>query len=196
LPIPVPGPAVPRWGNVFTRTLGRAAIRLFGWNFGGTFPDVAKCVFIGAPHTSNWDFLFAIAAVLAIGFRFHWLGKHTLFKPPFGRLFYWLNGIPVDRRAAVGVVEQAVARFEKSEQLILGVAPEGTRRRVEHWKSGFHRIALGAKVPILPINLDYRTRTIYFHPLFTPTPDYERDLAFLLSLYDKRMARYPENFGQ
>jgi 1-acyl-sn-glycerol-3-phosphate acyltransferase len=190
---PVPA-AVPRQGGPVSRALGRAILAGLRWRVGGAVPDVAKCVLVAAPHTSNWDFVVGIAAKLALGLHVHWLGKHTLFRRPFGGLLRRLGGIPVDREAAEGLVGTAVAWFERERRLFLGVTPEGTRRRVERWKSGFHRIALGAGVPILPVRLDWSGRTVELLPLFTPTPDYEVDLEALQSLFTPEMPRHPQSF--
>jgi 1-acyl-sn-glycerol-3-phosphate acyltransferase len=144
-----------------------------------------------APHTSNWDFVVGLAAMLALGLDVRWLGKNTIFRPPFRALLQWLGGIPVDRRAADDVVEHAVAAFRDRERLFLGLAPEGTRKKVRRWKSGFYRIAQGAGVPILLAALNYRTRAVELGPLFVPTGDYEADLEVMRSRFSKAMARHP-----
>lgn len=192
-PLPVPA-SVPRQGGPVAAALGRAVLSALRWRVGGAVPDVAKCVIVAAPHTSNWDFVVGIAAKLALRLHVHWLGKHTLFRWPFASLLRRLGGIPVDREAGEGLVGTAVAWFERERQLFLGVTPEGTRRRVERWKSGFHRIALGAGVPMLPIRLDWSRRTVELLPLFIPTPDYESDLERLQALFTPEMARDPQSF--
>lgn len=191
---PAIGPSVPRRGNALSLALGRAALACLRWRVEGEIPDVSKVVAIVAPHTSNWDFVVGLAAMLALGLRVEWLGKGTLFRPPFGALLRWLGGIPVDRSAADGVVDAAVDRFREKPTLFLGLAPEGTRKKVERWKSGFHRIARRAGVPILLVSLDYRLRVLGLGPLFTPTEDFEADLAALRSRFASGMARNPESF--
>jgi 1-acyl-sn-glycerol-3-phosphate acyltransferase len=190
---PVPA-AVPRQGGPVSRALGRAILAALRWRVGGTVPDLAKCVLVAAPHTSNWDFVVGIAAKQALALRVHWLGKHTLFRWPFAGLLRRLGGIPVDREAAEGIVGTAVGWFARERQLFVGVTPEGTRSRVERWKSGFHRIAVGAGVPILPIRLDWSRRMVELLPLFMPTPDYEADLERLQALFTAEMARDPQSF--
>jgi 1-acyl-sn-glycerol-3-phosphate acyltransferase len=165
------------------------------WRVEGEVPDVPKAVLVGAPHTSNWDFVVGMAAKLALGLRVGWLGKHSIFKRPFAGLLRGLGGIPVDRAATEGIVETAVARFGAERQLFLGLTPEGTRQRVERWKSGFHRIAVGAAVPILPVHIDWSRRAIVLAPLFHPGGDYERDLAALQAGFTPAMARYPESYS-
>ena len=124
--------------------MGRAYLRLGGWKLEGTFPQVSKVVTIVAPHTSNWDFPLGVALLFALELRASWLGKHTLFQGLFGRLFYGLGGIPVDRRSNHGVVEACVKAFDEAPALLLALAPEGTRKGVSQWKSGFYAIATAA----------------------------------------------------
>jgi len=187
-------PSAPGWGNAASRTLGRMALRILGWHIDGAVPGVPRCVIIVAPHTSNWDFVVGMAALVAMGLRVHYLGKHTLFRGIFGRLLRWSGGLPVDRAAPGDVGERAVAMMRASDRMFLALSPEGTRHKVEHWKTGFHRIAFGAGAPIFPVALDYRSQTVRLLPLFGPSPDYAADLARLRSLYSSAMARHPESF--
>jgi len=187
-------PSAPVWGGATSRALGRAALRILGWRIEGEVPDVPRCVVILAPHTSNWDFVVAMATLLALGLRAHYLGKHTIFRGPFGRLLRWSGGLPVDRAAPGDIGERAAAMMRAADRMFLALAPEGTRRKVQHWKTGFHRIAITAGVPIFPAALDYRTRTVRLFPLFEPGPDYAADLGRLRSLYLAAMARHPESF--
>jgi len=193
--LPALGEKVPRRGNGASRLLGRLILRWRGWRVEGEVPDVPRCVAIVAPHTSNWDFVVGIGALLALGLRGRWLGKHSLFRPPLGRLFLWAGGIPVYRANAEGVVEQAVASLRELDPFVLALAPEGTRTRVERWKTGFYRIAHGAGVPIWPVALDYRSRVVRLHPLFAPTGDFEADEARLQLFFTAAMARHPEGYG-
>lgn len=160
-PVPHPLPAdLPRSGGPLIRAFGRAVLRLMRWRIEGTLPNVRKLVVIVAPHTTNWDFIVGLAAKFALGLRARWLGKHTLFRGPAGLVFRALGGIPVDRRAAHDVVSQAVREFEHSERMVLAIAPEGTRKGVERWKTGFWHIARGAAVPILQVVLDRERRIL------------------------------------
>jgi len=177
--VPELGPNVPRQGGALSAALGRLVLRLIGWRFEGEVPDVGRAVMIVAPHTSNWDFPVGLAAKFALRLRVNWLGKHTLFRHGLARIWRPLGGIPVDRRAATGVVGAVLAEFRNRDRLLLGIAPEGTRKKVPQWKSGFYRIAQAAGVPIVPLTFDYRSRTIVFFPLFEPTGEYEADLARL-----------------
>lgn len=173
-------------------TVGKLFLAVTRWRVVGQFPKESKLVAIAAPHTSNWDFPVFMAAVGYLRLDVSFLGKHTLFQGPLGWLFYWLGGIPVLRegKAASEVVDQAVAAFNARDHLILGIAPEGTRSKVTKWKTGFHRIALEAGVPILPTYLNSETREIGFGDLFYPTDDLEADMAALQAFYaDKKGIR-------
>lgn len=167
----------------FLRTLGRAYLRLAGWRIEGAWPTGPKCVAIVAPHTSNWDFTLGLAVVFALGLRASWLGKHSIFRPPFDKLFRRLGGIPVDRRNSNGVVGACVQAFNAAPALFLALAPEGTRKGVSQWKSGFHRIAVAAGVPILPVGFDYRTHVVRLMPVFLPGGDLDTDLPQLQALF-------------
>jgi 1-acyl-sn-glycerol-3-phosphate acyltransferase len=175
------GDRVPRRGNRVTRALARGLMSVCGWRIRGDFPDLGKAVFIVAPHTSNWDFIVGVGALYAIGFRAAFLAKHTVFRGPLGWLMRFLGGIPVDRRAPHGAVERVVRRFRESEQLMLGLAPEGTRKRVGRWKTGFYHIAQKAGVPIVPATFDYDQRCILIGEPLATTGDIAADLAMLKS---------------
>ena len=149
---------------------------------------------IVAPHTSNWDFLVGICAMLALGLDARWIAKDSLFRPPLGLLLRWLGGTPVDRGAPEGVVEDAVRKLRQADRLCLTVTPEGTRRKVERWKTGFHRMARGAGVPIWPVALDHGRKVVMLMPAFTPTNDLEGDVHALRGLFTPEMARHPKQF--
>jgi len=187
--------AYPRRRNPVLRALGATVLRLTGWRFENAFPEVPKCIAIVAPHTSNWDFPLGVAACFALDLRSHYLAKHTIFVGPLGWLLRWLGGIPVDRSAAGGRVESVAARIRSAEALCLGITPEGTRRRVPEWKTGFQRIARAAGVPIVPVWFDYGRRTIGFGAPFWPTDDVAADLRTLWAMYRPEMARHPEQFA-
>lgn len=158
--VPMLPARVPRGERPFLQRLSRVGMRLVGWRIEGTIPNVTHCIIVGAPHTSNWDFVLAILAIFALDLRASWLGKHTFVNGPLRPLWQRLGGIPVDRRAPQGMVAQIVAQYRQQPHLILGVAPEGTRRRVDHWKLGFYYIARDAGVPIVPLGFDYGRRTL------------------------------------
>jgi 1-acyl-sn-glycerol-3-phosphate acyltransferase len=193
-PLPVPGPSVPRRGGTVLRALGGAVLRLLGWRVEGGIPDVPRCVVIVAPHTSNWDFVVGLAALLALDLRIRWLGKHTIFRGPFGALWRALGGVPVDRTAPHGTVDATARLFSSPGPAWVALAPEGTRHKVERWKSGFWRIARAGGAPILPVALDHGRRRLRFAPLFTPTADQEADVLALRRNFSADMARRPDRY--
>lgn len=193
-PIPALGPAVPSRKGGVLRIAGRVVLALLGWRIEGEIPNVPRCVVIVAPHTSNWDFVIGLATLLALDLRVTWLGKHQIFRGPFGLLWRGLGGVAVDRSAPDGVVEQAAAVLAPPHSAFLAIAPEGTRRKVERWKSGFWRIARAAGVPIFPVAFDYRTRAVVLGEPYTPTADYAADLAALQRRFSAEMARNPRNY--
>ena len=186
----------PRRGTPFTRALARRLLALGGWRIEGALPDEPRFVIIVAPHTSNLDFLVGVLAMFAVGVRLNWLGKHTLFRFPVAPLLRWLGGEPIDRNARRGTVEVAIERFRTRPQWVLGLTPEGTRRRVEQWRTGFHQIAVGAGVPVVPVWMDYQRRVLGLGAPMRLAGDPATDVAVVRSLYRKEMARYPEQFAE
>ena len=176
-------PSLPRRGNAFSKAFARGLLSLFGWRVTGQLPDRAKMVAIVAPHTSNWDFIVGILVVFALGLGVRFLGKHTLFKPPLGWLMRWLGGTPVVRETPQGAVGDAAEMIAREERVLLGIAPQGTRKRSTPWRSGFYNIALAAKVPILPAAFDFGRKSLTLFPLFEPSGNYEADLVRLQALY-------------
>ncbi len=193
--IPQLGPSVPRAHGRVAAALGRLMMWFGGWTIEGDFPDLPKLVMAIAPHTSNWDFASGLWVKLALRLDARFVAKHTLFLGPLGVALRWLGGIPVDRRAAAGFVDEIVERVRAAEQMVLVVAPEGTRRRTEKWKSGFYRVAQEAAIPILLLRFDYPQRRVLLGPLLQPSGDYESDVAFLRAHVDARMALRPANYA-
>ncbi len=175
--------------------LGRTALRLAGWRVEGPAPQAAKYVLLAAPHTSNWDFVVMMAAGLALGVWPHWVGKHTLFAPPFGWFARRLRGIPVDRRAAANMVDQLAAQFDRRDHLVLAMPPEGTRGRADHWKSGFYHVALAAGVPIAMGYVDFGRRVAAIGPLVQPCGDLRADMDRIRAFYADKAGRHPERQG-
>lgn len=183
--VPELPPNVPRVRpNAFARWLGRTVLRLGGWRMVGEIPDVAKLVLIAAPHSSNWDGVWGFAAKLALGLDARILGKDTLFKVPLmGPLLRRLGVIPVDRSNAKGVAEQAAAMIRDADRMWFALAPEGTRKRVEKWKTGFWKMARGADVPVLPVYFHYPDKVIGIGPLWRMTDDVDADMARIRAWY-------------
>lgn len=192
--VPELDPNVPARGNAFSRALGRTALAVSGWGFEGTLPPLPKFVVIVAPHTSNWDFFVGIGTVFSLGIRISFLGKDSIFRGPLGPMMRWLGGIAVNRSVSRDRVAEMVDVFRSRDRLVVGLTPEGTRKKVADWRTGFYHVAKGADVPIVPVAFDYSQKKIIFFPAFTPTGDAKRDIEFLKGLFRPAMAQRPENF--
>jgi len=182
--LPELGPAIPTRGWGWGRAFGRLILAVARWGFEGEIPNVSKGVIIVAPHTSNWDFVIGAAAMLALDLKLRFLGKHTLFDGPLAPMMRGLGGIPVDRtKPGQGVVEEMAERFKNEKELLLALSPEGTRSSVDRWKTGFHRIALAAGVPMMAVALDYGPRRVRFGPLVTPSDDLDLDMRIFYEFF-------------
>ena len=176
----------------FKYWIAKAWLGALGWRVEGEVPAARKFVFIAAPHTSNWDLPFMLATAYVLGVQISWMGKHTIFRWPFGWFMRALGGIAVDRRSPQNLVEQVAARFAKADALILAVPPEGTRKKVVYWKSGFYQIARAAQVPVAMGFLDFSRKVAGLGPLLHTTGDVHADMdqvrAFYRDLRGKRPA--------
>ena len=180
--IPANMPQLPRQRR-FSRWLGRTVLRLGGWRVTGTLPDIPRLVLIAAPHSSNWDGIWGMAAKRALGFYARVLGKDALFWWPLSIVLRRLGVIPLDRSRPQGVVEQAIDLIRSSPKMWFALAPEGTRKPVEKWKSGFLKIAHGAGVPVLMAYFHYPQKTIGIGPLFHTSGDLDADMAAVRDWY-------------
>ena len=165
------------------RLLSNSLMRLAGWRVEGTLPNLPKYVIIGAPHTSNWDFLLFLGVIFRLKADVRYMGKAELFRSPFGWFFYWCGGIPVDRSKSTGLVDQMVEACNKSEKFILTIAPEGTRHGVKEWKRGFYHIAKGARLPIVTAKVDGKQKTMRVGEIFHLTDDIEADMKTILNAF-------------
>jgi 1-acyl-sn-glycerol-3-phosphate acyltransferase len=168
---------------------------LTGWRIEGAMPDEPKFVIIVAPHTSNWDFPVGLWVLFALGFRGSFLAKHSLFKWPISGFMKWLGGIPVERAVHKMRVRGISDEFRKKEKMILIIAPEGTRKYVAEWKSGFYYIADGAKVPIVPVAFDYGVKSVRIGAPFMTTGNRQADIVELKKFYRGVKAKIPANFA-
>lgn len=176
------------------RFLGRLMLRLSGWKAAGT-PPMGGCVVVCAPHTSNWDYLLMLAVAWVNGLSLSWLGKTELFRPPMGWVMKATGGVPVDRRAANGLVGQMVDEFERNPNMALAIPAEGTRSKAEHWKTGFYRIAEQAHVPYVLAFIDKSTKTSGFGPIIEPSGDLRTDMDVAREFYADKVGLRHENFG-
>jgi 1-acyl-sn-glycerol-3-phosphate acyltransferase len=176
-------PSAPRSGNAFSRAFGRLVFTLGGWQMHGAWPDVKKVVVIAAPHSSVWDAIWGLAAKVAIGLGIVFIGKKEAFWGPLGWILSRLGGMPVDRSAPGGIVDQVANEMRRAERMWFVLAPEGTRRAVEHWKPGFWRIAKAAGVPVFCVGFDYPSKRIMLGELVELTDDMHADMVRIRALF-------------
>ena len=174
------------------RSFTRFALKLLGWKAIGTAPVVPRFVIIAAPHTSNWDFLYALLIAADIGMRIKWVGKKQLFRFPFGGIMRGLGGIGVDRSARHNYVESVAQLLSDSERLGLIIPAEGTRSKAERWKTGFYYVALKAQVPIVCGFLDYAKKEGGIGLMFVPSGNINDDVQKLRDFYTGIQGKYPE----
>lgn len=186
--------SAPRMGNAITRFIGRCIMKAMGYTIVGKYADEPKMIIIVSPHTSNWDLMLAIGTILSLGMRLNFMMKKEAFVFPLKSLFIKLGGVPIDRKQAKNVVEQTLETFETREKFWLAIIPEGTRKSVSSWKSGFVRIAHQANVPIFIMGLDSRTKTLYLDKMVTASEN-AQEQAEELRLYSasKYSGMKPEN---
>tara|TARA_B100000287_G_C20467252_1_gene715750 strand:- start:400 stop:903 length:504 start_codon:yes stop_codon:yes gene_type:complete len=154
-----------------------------GWSIKGKIPDEERIVLIAAPHTSNWDFILAMLAIFGLNIKLRWLGKHSIFKPGFKIFFEWLGGIPVYRDDPSSLIENVVNIVNEEKSIVIAMTPEGTRKKVKRWKTGFLRIAEQTNSKILLISIDAPTKIIKIGKIFNPSGDNEKDLAYIQKYY-------------
>lgn len=188
--VPVIPPNMPQLqGRALSRWLGRSILRLGGWHIRGPIPDLAKAVVIAAPHSSNWDGLWGLAAKMALGVDARILGKDKLFWWPLSVLLRRLGVMPLDRSSPQGTVGQAVAMIQRSERVWFALAPEGTRKPVKEWKGGFLKIARMAQVPVIPAYFHYPEKAIGFGEPFVTSGDDAADMLAIRQWYRQWMGK-------
>ena len=169
--------------SILLRKIARFGINISGWTIKGMVPDEERIVIIAAPHTSNWDFVLAMLAIFGLNIKLRWLGKHTIFKPGFKNFFKWLGGIPVYRDNPSNLIDNVVKIVKREKSIVIAMTPEGTRKKVKRWKTGFLRIAKQTQSKILLISIDAPTKSIEIGKIFNPTGNSEDDLAFIQKYY-------------
>ncbi|GEP52520.1 acyltransferase [Flavobacterium noncentrifugens] len=168
--------------------------RIMGWTISGTFdPGIKKSVIMVMPHTSWQDFFIGLFSRGIIGVGMHWVGKKELFRFPFGWYFRWMGGAPLDRSGGLNKVDSIAEIFKNREVFRMAIAPEGTRKKVDHLKTGFYYIALKANVPIIPVAFDYRKKEVKVALEFYPTGNIEADFKILLSHFEGITGKISQN---
>jgi 1-acyl-sn-glycerol-3-phosphate acyltransferase len=181
--LPIPPPSAPHIRTNFWRRLFAWVVDLSGWKLIGEMPDVPKLILIGAPHSSYWDGLWGVLLKVRSGIDIGVMIKREVIDGPLGLILRPLGAVPIDRSVATGVVEQIIERFNEREKMWLGITPEGTRKKVTQWKSGFLRISQATGVPIMPLFIDYPTKTFTLGPLLHASDDTEADMAKIRAMF-------------
>ena len=171
------------------KLMSQIGLKLAGWSTSGTPPDEESYVLVAGPHESNIDLVLLLAIAFVLDFKLYWMGKDALFKGPLGPIMRWMGGVPVDRSKANNLVDQMVENFEVINGLVLTVTPEGTRSKVERWKTGFYHIAMGANVPVATGFVDYEKKVGGFGPTCYPSGDLDKDLAEIQGFYSTIVGR-------
>lgn len=170
--------------------------KLLGWKVVGNTNlskhKIKKAVIIAAPHTSWHDFYIGILLRSVLGVKTNFIGKKSLFMFPFGWFFRALGGAPVDRFSSKNKVQEIVKIFESRDEFRLGMSPEGTRKKVTKWRTGFYYIAKEANVPIIMFTLDFENKQNKISEPFYPTDDKEADFRYIHSFYKGVKGKIPE----
>lgn len=168
---------------------------LMGWKIINSFPkDLKKYLIIVAPHTSWIDFPVGVFVRSIQHLPSNYIGKHTLFKPPFGFIFRALGGTPVDRSKSESRVEAITKIFNEKDRFVLTLSPEGTRKRMSKWKTGFYYIALGAKLPIVMCGFDYKTKSVVISEPYQLKNDIKRDFLVFHEFFKDFEGKNREQF--
>ena len=170
-------------------------LSIFGWKIVGENNFPRKCLVVAAPHTSNWDFIIGRCYSYAVGIYPRYLAKSQLFLPLVGTFFRWNGAIPVDRSLKNNMVDQITGMYNCSDDLIICLSPEGTRKRVDKWKTGFYHIAYGAKIPIVLLMIDYKKKQIGSLCQFFLSGNFEEDMVKIQEIYKGVSGKIPLNYN-
>ena len=177
------------------KILSKFIFKMMGWKVVGSIPKIKKYIAISAPHTSNWDFLIGRCFAYISNLQPKYLIKSELYFWPLSILIKWNGGIPVYRKTAKNTVDQVVERLKAADNLILGIAPEGTRKKVVKWKTGFYFIAQKADVPIVLMCMDYAKKEVGFLDVLYPSGDLQKDMEMIQEYYKDKVGKTPELFN-
>jgi len=181
--------------STLAQVIARWILRLTRWRTEVIPPRTSRYVMIGAPHTSNWDFFVMLLLMAAESIPIRWMGKDSLFRGPLGVFMRSLGAIPVNRRESTNLVDQIAAKFDEHEALIIGLSPEGTRKKTTRWRTGFYYIALKADVPIVMAYVDYQDKVCGLGPSFKPTGDIHADFEIIREFYAGFVGKHPDKQG-
>jgi len=167
---------------------------IMGWKIKGFMdPKIQKSILMVVPHTSWHDFYIGLLCRGILGLEMNFVGKKELFVFPFHYYFRWMGGAPLDRSKNKNTVESIASIFNKRKTFRLAISPEGTRKKVTKWKTGFYYIALKAEVPIIPIAFNYENKEVVLHPAFNPTGNTTTDFEVLKKHFNGVKGKIPEN---
>lgn len=185
---------IARTNSRLSKWFASSILNFFAWRIVGELPNEKKFILAVAPHTSNWDFIVGVLVKLSLQLKLNFLGKDAIFFWPFSVWLKSIGGIPIDRSCSNGVVGQMVNEFNQAEQLILALAPEGTRSKVNKWKSGFLHIAHQAHIPVVPVQIDYLNKQVIFFKSRQISHNIEQELNDFKLLFNKECAKNPHCF--
>ncbi len=175
---------------------GKTLLGIFGWKVEGAVPnDLKRMVMVAAPHTSNWDYPIAIVAFMVIGIRMRYFIKDSYTKPPLGFIFKGLGAIGVNRSRRGNLTQFAVELLNESSEMVILVPAEGTRGKVEKWKTGFYHIAVEAEVPIVLGYVNYKNKIAGIGPVYYPTGDFQTDMDHIQKFYEDKVGRFPDQYN-
>ncbi len=184
--------------NTLMRAFSRIMLRLLGWRTEGlsreSLASHPKYVLIAAPHTSNWDFPMTLMVCFVLRINVYWMAKESLFRGPLGPLARWLGGIAINRSATNNTVQATIDSFARTDKLIVIVAPEGTRGKVTHWKTGFYHMAHGAGVPIGLAYLDFKRKAAGIGKMFATSGDIDADMVAIQEFYSDVTGKNQDQF--
>ncbi len=177
---------------ILLQKIGKFFLTITGWKFKGDIPRSDRIILVAGPHTSNWDFLLALAFIFGLNLNVFWIGKHTLFKNGFSKIMRKLGGIPVDRASPELLMNEVSNIVKKQQGVIIAISPEGTRKKVERLKSGFLRIAKTTNSQILLAGIDFESKLIHLGKLFQPSGNTESDLLNVHNYFRQFKGKRPE----
>ncbi|MDM8544272.1 1-acyl-sn-glycerol-3-phosphate acyltransferase [Desulfococcaceae bacterium HSG9] len=178
------------------RWISLLILKSIGWKVVRDIPDTRKFILLAAPHTSNWDFVLVLLISFALNIKVYTMMKKEVLDWTCGSIFNWLGAIPVDRSRHGTMVEQVVRAFDRTENLVVVIAPEATRKKVKRWKTGFYHIAIGADIPIMLGFLDYRRKTGGIGRMIVPKGDMESEMIEIKAFYADITGKYSENMSR
>ncbi len=175
------------------RSISKWTLDLLGWQIKGQYPEGLKqFVVIVMSHTSAWDFPLGLLVRAVVQADIRFVAKDSLFRSPFGWFFRWMGGYPVDRSKRSRYVDAVIDIFEKEENFVVTIAPEGTREKVDRLRTGFYYIALGGGVPIVMVRFDYGRREVVISKPFWPSGDKDRDFPYIIDFFKDAQGKYPD----